>query len=324
MPIESLGQVAELVKEYLARPNAATAEHYAASLEDFMRFLGGKDIDQAVHGLLTAGFASANSEVGRYRTDMEGTFNTKGKMVAGRGLSAAAVNLRLTVLRGIVKKARKAGLIEWEIDIPNLRSEPVHDVAGPGMQVLNRMLDAAKAQPGPAGRRNYAILRLFGELGLRRKELVELDLKDFNATSGEVRIRGKGRLQREKLSCTEATVDAILAWLIVRPRPREGSPLFTNLIPGRAGRITGTAVYGIVKALGRIAIPLGRLKGIRPHGIRHTAITEANRRTKELNLPREDVQKFSRHKDFRMVARYLDAEDQAQKRLGASVGSALH
>jgi hypothetical protein len=35
------------------------------------------------------------------------------------------------------------------------------------------------------------------------------------------------------------------------------------------------------------------------------------------------VQKFSRHRDFRMVARYLDAHDQAQKRLGAVVGASL-
>jgi hypothetical protein len=40
-------------------------------------------------------------------------------------------------------------------------------------------------------------------------------------------------------------------------------------------------------------------------------------------LAREEMQKFSRHRDFRMVARYLDAHGQAQKKLGAAVGDEL-
>jgi integrase/recombinase XerC len=327
MPNHSSPQTKQLVDEYLTRAKATTARHYRDSVEDFRRFHGGRDIYESVHWLLAAGFSAANSAVEQYKADMEGTFDKDGKIDSGRGLSAAAVNLRLTVLRGIVKKARKAGLIQWEIDVGNLPSEAVHDVAGPGLDVLNQMLDAAKAQPGPAGRRNYAILRLAGQLGLRRYEIVGLDLVDFDATAKVVWIHGKGRKQREKLSCSPALVDAIQAWLAVRPRSRAGSPLFTNLIPGRAERITGSAVYEIVKAMGVLAVPDGRSrkhKGIRPHGIRHTAITEAVHRAKGLGLAREEVQKFSRHKDFRMVARYLDADDEAQKKLAGAVGDVLH
>ena len=38
---------------------------------------------------------------------------------------------------------------------------------------------------------------------------------------------------------------------------------------------------------------------------------------------REDVKKFSRHSDFRMVARYLDADDDAQQKLSSAIGKAL-
>jgi integrase/recombinase XerC len=316
-------KIDELLDSYLDRENAATLRHYSAALDDFAGSLKAPDRLAAVIRLLGAGFANGNELVDDYRREMEGTQNSRGKLKSGRGLSASAINLRLTVLRGLVKKARRHGLIDWELDVPNIAAENVHEASGPGMELLNLMLEAAKAQPGPEGRRNYAVLRLAGELGLRRKEIVGIDLDDVDLLTGTVRIRGKARRQLEKLSCTPATVEALRRWLEVRPRPRIGHPLFTNLIPGRPTRLTGSAVYEIVRGLGRDALPKGSRRRVRPHGIRHTAITEAVRRAKEVGLAREEVQKFSRHRDFRMVARYLDAHDEAQKRLSAVVGSGL-
>jgi integrase/recombinase XerC len=312
-----------LLGSYLARENATTVRHYSAALDDFAGFVRAVDRLAAANRLLSAGFAAGNELVTGYRRDMEGTRNSEGKLKSGRGLSASAINLRLTVLRGLVKKARRHGLIDWELDVPNIATENVHEATGPGMELLNRMLEAAKAQSGPLGRRNYAIIRLAGELGLRRKEIVGLDFDDVDLVTRTIRIRGKARRQLETLSCTPTTTDALGRWLEVRPKPRDGRALFTNLIPGRPTRLTGSAVYEIVRGLGREVLPKGSRRRVRPHGIRHTAITEAVRKAKEVGLAREEVQKFSRHRDFRMVARYLDAHDQAQKRLGAAVGDSL-
>jgi hypothetical protein len=82
-------------------------------------------------------------------------------------------------------------------------------------------------------------------------------------------------------------------------------------------------MYEIVREHGRDALPKGTRRRVRPHGIPRTAITEAVRRAKEVGLAREEAQKFSRHRGFGMVARYIDAHDQTQKRLGAAVGSSL-
>ena len=323
MPAKKSSPVEELLKNYFDRENANTARHYGASINDFCGFIKAPNRLSAIEQLLSAGFAAGNDLVTRYQRDMEGTRNSEGKLKLGRGLSPSAVNLRLTVLRGLVKKARRQGLIDWELDVPNVASENVHEVTGPGIDVLNRMLEAAKRQHGAEGRRNYAILRLAGELGLRRKEIVALDYDDFDPVAGTIRIRGKARRQQEVLSCTPTAVAALSRWVEARPRPRGGRPLFTNLIPGRPTRLTGSAVYEIVRDLGREALPKGSRRWVRPHGIRHTAITEAVRRAKDAGLAREEVQKFSRHKDFRMVARYLDANTRAQERLSAAIGESL-
>ena len=76
-------------------------------------------------------------------------------------------------------------------------------------------------------------------------------------------------------------------------------PLFANLDRGHHGeRLTGAGLYRMVRELGEVA-------GIRvrPHGLRHAAITEALERTKgDLRA----VQRFSRHRDLRLLLVYDD------------------
>ena len=77
-------------------------------------------------------------------------------------------------------------------------------------------------------------------------------------------------------------------------------PLFMSLDRGNRGRrLTGRSVHRIVRALGKQA----GLGTVRPHGLRHAAITEA------LDLTRGNVravQRFSRHRDLRTLTLYDD------------------
>ena len=119
-----------------------------------------------------------------------------------------------------------------------------------------------------------------------------------DSAAGRVAVRGKGRSQAEPLTLPEPTKAALLAWLRVRGR-RDG-PLFTNFDrAGKgAGRLTGAAVCYIVKTLG---VDAGVI--VRPHGLRHLAITSA------LDATRGDVravQRFSRHRDLRVLSFYDD------------------
>lgn len=76
-------------------------------------------------------------------------------------------------------------------------------------------------------------------------------------------------------------------------------PLFTNLDHGHAARrLTGRGVYDVVRELGAAA----GLR-VRPHGLRHAAITEALDRT---HGDLRAVQRFSRHRDLRLLLVYDD------------------
>lgn len=312
-----------LVEKFLRRPNSTTVRHYRAALADFALYCKAPSTEVAVQKLLGREFKAANRLARAYQLNMLGTRDQSGKLKSGRGLSPNAINLRTSVLRSLAKKAHRQGLVNWQLEVKNLPTENVRPSAGPGLEVLNRMLEAARQQHGVRGYRDYALLRLAGELGLRRKELVELDVDDFDGHQRTVAIRGMARRQKDILGCTGKTAAAIQEWLRVRPATKKDHPLFTNAIPGRPTRLSGTAIYELVRRLGAEVLPRGSRKAVRPHDIRHTAITEAVRRAKDAGLASEEVQRFSRHRDFRMVAKYLDADRGAQSRLAQQVGNCL-
>lgn len=315
----------KILADYLDRENATTQLNYRHSLLDFAQFVRAHDIQIAFDRLLSGGAVAANETVNRWKRSMLGTRDKSGKLVRGRGLAPATTNLRLTVLRGLVRKAFRAGLIQWELDVPGLPSERVHDVRGPGMPALRRILEIAKNDTGLAGKRNYAIIRVFAETGLRRRELAGLDLPDFeNGDSPGLWILAKGRRQKERVGISIKCADALEAWIAVRPKCTSQA-LFTNLIPGRYGRISPTAVYDLVVALGKKA-GIRKTRGknkVHPHALRHTVFTEAGREVNRSGKGVETLMKFTRHKDARVAQGYLDATDDAASSIGKAILSAL-
>src|SRR5262249_58068958 len=97
------------------------------------------------------------------------------------------------------------------------------------------------------------------------------DVQDLALQAGTVDVLGKGRTQKVRLTLPGPTREALAAWLAVRGS--QPGPLFTSYDrAGKgSGRLTGSAVYTIVRRLGAQA-GLGQ---VRPHGLRHAAITAA-------------------------------------------------
>jgi len=61
---------------------------------------------------------------------------------------------------------------------------------------LAALFKSCQADPDPASVRDAAILGLLYGLGLRRAELVRLDVADFHCEDGVLAIRGKGNQAR--------------------------------------------------------------------------------------------------------------------------------
>ncbi|MGB9692536.1 MAG: tyrosine recombinase XerC [Candidatus Sumerlaeaceae bacterium] len=117
------------------------------------------------------------------------------------------------------------------------------------------------------GVRDYAILVLLAFTGMRRQELVGLDLASIDFERRTAKVLGKGSKER-LIPLNAIVIDALTAWLEVRPVTADPEPLFVNKF---GKRLTGRGVYNIVKKHVRRA---GIVKGrISPHKLRHTFAT---------------------------------------------------
>ena len=83
---------------------------------------------------------------------------------------------------------------------------------------LSESIQLLEAVSGPNEVRDYCILTLFLNCGLRVGELVGLNVQDIREDT--VRVLGKGNKERQ-LYLNEACLDAIQAYLVVRPEPKE-------------------------------------------------------------------------------------------------------
>ncbi|MGO9571048.1 MAG: tyrosine-type recombinase/integrase [Desulfomonilaceae bacterium] len=79
------------------------------------------------------------------------------------------------------------------------------------------------------------------------------------------------------------------------------------------GRLTGKGLYRIIKKLGRqVGVET------RPHGIRHTAVTQCCKAA-AANLDLSDVLQFGRHASLATLQIYLDKEKNLQGKLSTLV-----
>jgi len=120
-------------------------------------------------------------------------------------------------------------------------------------------------RPYPA--RDLAIFELLYGCGLRISELVGLNLEDFDFNERWIRVRGKGRKERQVPYPGKAGA-ALDRYLPLRQPDNENVPaLFLN---HRGGRLTDRGARGIVKFYA------GMITGdssIHPHSLRHAYAT---------------------------------------------------
>ena len=156
-------------------------------------------------------------------------------------------------------------------DNPALMLEaPKLKQALPKHLTLEDSIDLLNAVDGPNKERDYAIITLFLNCGMRLSELCGLNLGDIR-DDGTIRLLGKGNKERI-VYMNSACVDAVKAYLMVRPNEgvkyTDKNALF---ISRNKRRISNKTVQHIVKTYLEKA-GLGD-RGLSTHKLRHTAAT---------------------------------------------------
>ncbi len=223
--------------------------------------------------LFSSGLADAESlDWSRVRYQHVAALRTA---LAEQGAKPATVNKKLAAVRGVLREAWRLGLVPGEdfarvADVQGVKASTLPAGRALSAEEVARMKEACDPST-VAGLRDRAALALMSRAGLRRAELVALDVSDFrDGPSGTLRVRGKGSKER-LVPLTNGALDAVRDWIAIR-----GSAAGALLLPVRRGgaiawgrRLTTSGVWSRLRSIARAA----GIGDVSPHDLRRTACT---------------------------------------------------
>ncbi len=250
-----------------------TIQAYASHFALFSRFLGEDDLR-----------AFREDTLLEYPTWLA---SWRGPHTRGQGCTPNTIHAHLASLRSFAA---------WLVRRGDLKRNPTEKL--PGVRRPRRLHRSVPVEwldriiAADLSARDRALLLVAQTCGLRRQELVNLNLEDLDLEHQALVVRdGKGGDERA-LPLAPATIAAIEVWL--GERGREPGPLFTGC---RGMRLGQQGVGGVLSAAARKA----GLPHITPHQLRHTWATQAVNE----GVPVHVVQAALGHASLETTARYL-------------------
>ena len=208
----------------------------------------------------------------------------------------ATVNKMLIALRRVLGEAHKLGEFsdyEKATAISPLRNTSPLRGRSLSKEEIAALMKTCDAQEP----RDTAIIAVLRGSGVRRTELVNLDLFDVDLQSGKLLIRsGKGGKPR---TCyiPESTISFVQKWLTVRGM--EPGPLFCRVYKGgrlKLGRLVADSIWRMLKKRGEMA----GLAPFSPHDFRRTFCSDLM----DCNVDLVTVQKLVGHSSPLTTTKY--------------------
>lgn len=234
----------------------------------------------------------------------------------GRPLNYQTVNLHLIALRGVLKTAWKLGQMSSDDFQRAVAVESVEGYSLPagrhlGSGEIGAIMASCERDNTAAGVRDAAIIGCLYTCGLRRSEVVKLDLSDFDQETGALTIRAaKGNKDRFAY-LTNGAARAMGDWLAVRG----GQPgaLFYPVNKGaniQPRRMSDQAVYNLLAKRGDQA----GVKDFACHDFRRTFVSDLL----DAGADIATVAKMAGHKSVSTTANY-DRRPEAAKQKAAGL-----
>jgi site-specific recombinase XerD len=224
--------------------------------------------------------------------------------------SPATANRHLAALRGVLREAWRLGLMSAEdfqraTDLPAVRGERLPRGRGLSRGELRSLFDSCRSGK-TADARDAALLAVLYAAGLRRSELVGLDVTDYVPETGALVVKGKGNKERTAF-IDNGAADAMTAWLLTRGNA--DGPLFCPIT--QTGHVvirpmTDQAVYAILRSRAVKA----KVRHFSPHDLRRSCVSDLLDAGVDISV----VQQFVGHANVTTTARYDRRGEQAKKR----------
>jgi integrase/recombinase XerC len=222
------------------------------------------------------------------------------------GVTSTSRRRKLAVLRSFSDFLQKEGLLK-DNGARAVRAPKTPDSAPdvPTVEQMNALIDGLLPAAEKLGQRfperDLLLFELLYGCGLRVSEVVGLDLSDFDFDECWIRVRGKGRKEREVPYGRKAAA-AIASYLDVRGRLAEKRFLdearIALFLSFRGTRLTIRAANNVVAMYARMILGDG---SIHPHSLRHAYATHLLNAGANLR----DIQALLGHERLNTTAKYI-------------------
>jgi integrase/recombinase XerC len=184
-------------------------------------------------------------------------------------LVTVTIRRKLAAVRGLFRFLLRDGVVT--VNVARLVRTPKAPKTLPDVMTAeqaNTLIDGVATRqierPHPA--RDRAIFEILYGCGLRISELAGLNLEDVDRAEGWLRVRGKGRKERQ-VPLPGKAAEALERYLADRPVVRDQPAVLLN---HRSGRLTDRGIRGIVKLYATL---LAGDPSLHPHSLRHAYAT---------------------------------------------------
>lgn len=226
----------------------------------------------------------------------------------------ATVNRVLCALRRVLKEALRLELMSpvdyaRAVDITSVKASKELRGRALSQDEIDSLMTVCFSDRTPAGFRDAALIAILRGAGLRRAEVVKLDLKDFK-DDGEIKIRsGKGRVDRT-VYLSPGAIALVNDWLEIRTKT-PGALLCQVNKSGRVvqQRLTPQAVLFILQKRGLEA----EIEHFSPHDMRRTFVSDLL----NVGVDIATVQSLAGHSSTSITARY-DRRGEDRKRVASA------
>jgi len=184
-----------------------------------------------------------------------------------RGLSPVSIRRKVAALRAFLNHLHKEGKLA--VQLARLIASPKASETVPRVMTpeqTNNLLDGTNGLERRNLVRDQAILEVLYGCGIRAGELAGLNLEDVDIEGGWLRVRGKGRKERQ-VPLTRKAAEAIGRYLIERKTLNEHGALFLNQ---SGGRLSDRSIRRLVKFY---ATAVMGDSSVHPHSLRHAYAT---------------------------------------------------
>ena len=228
--------------------------------------------------------------------------------------SPASVNKHLAALRGVLREAWRLGLMSAEdlaraIDLKGVSNTTLPRGRAISTGELRALFDTCAAGTPIDVRDAAAMAVLFGA-GLRRAELVNLDLGDYRPAEAELTVRG-GKGRKDRLVYAEnGAGDALADWLAVRGA--QAGPLFCPVAKGGRVQVRPMSDQAVLHLVQRRA-GLAGVSHLSPHDFRRTFVSELW----DAGVDGPTIQKLTGHANLNTTAAYDRRGEHAKRKAAA-------